>query len=249
MARYNARFELVLESLGKNITWLQIWDNLGWFFFILKIVYCVYSLESPWWGDSNENTIYLLFNPTAFGTAKTLWSFGCSECNRVKENRKNGKAIPNLPPELALWLTLSSSNYPCLKHVFMVSKVLGPLKFDCIYKPLGTLYFFPSDSPTLPKPWRRFSLKLFDSPPYVRVLYHRPESYIYQQSHGRSVWWDSQLVGYEWSPSYLSIVAVCSTALYQNPDRKEAKDEVYCQWGVISNRYYLATLYILQYSQ
>ena len=29
------------------------------FFFILKKVYCVYSLESPQWGDSNENTTYL----------------------------------------------------------------------------------------------------------------------------------------------------------------------------------------------
>ena len=28
------------------------------FFFILKMVYCVYSLESPRWGDSNENTQY-----------------------------------------------------------------------------------------------------------------------------------------------------------------------------------------------
>ena len=26
------------------------------FFFILKMVYCVYSLESPRWGDSDENT-------------------------------------------------------------------------------------------------------------------------------------------------------------------------------------------------
>ena len=25
-----------------------------------------------------------LFNPTALRTAKTLWSFGCYECNRVK---------------------------------------------------------------------------------------------------------------------------------------------------------------------
>ena len=24
------------------------------------------------------------FNPAALRTAKTLWSFGCSECNRVK---------------------------------------------------------------------------------------------------------------------------------------------------------------------
>ena len=30
------------------------------FFFILKMVYCVYSLESPHRGDSNENTQHTL---------------------------------------------------------------------------------------------------------------------------------------------------------------------------------------------
>ena len=35
-------------------------------------------------------------------------------------------------PDLALWLALISSNYPCLKHIFMVQKVFEPLKFDCI---------------------------------------------------------------------------------------------------------------------
>ena len=45
----------------KNIHWLQIWDNLGWFsFFIFKMVYYVYSLQSPRWGDSNENTQYTI---------------------------------------------------------------------------------------------------------------------------------------------------------------------------------------------
>ena len=29
--------------------------------------------------------LFLVLNPTALRTAKTLWSFGCSECNRVKE--------------------------------------------------------------------------------------------------------------------------------------------------------------------
>ena len=53
---YHGCFEVVLESLGK-IPWLQIWDNLVWFFvFILKTVYCVYLLESPQWGDSNKYT-------------------------------------------------------------------------------------------------------------------------------------------------------------------------------------------------
>ena len=35
-----------------------VWDNLGWFF-ILIMVCCMYSLESPRWGDSNENKTYL----------------------------------------------------------------------------------------------------------------------------------------------------------------------------------------------
>ena len=37
-----------------------------------------------------------------------------------------------MPPDLALWLTLISSNYPCLEHIFIVPKVFDPLKFDCI---------------------------------------------------------------------------------------------------------------------
>ena len=39
-----------------------------------------------------------------------------------------------MPPDLALWLTLISSNYPCLEHILMVSKVFEPLKFYCIGK-------------------------------------------------------------------------------------------------------------------
>ena len=33
-----------------------------------------------------RNCLVQPFNPIAFRTAKTLWSFGCSECNRVKDN-------------------------------------------------------------------------------------------------------------------------------------------------------------------
>ena len=44
---YHGCFELVLESLGKN----RLVADLGLFsvifFFILKMVYCMYSLESP----------------------------------------------------------------------------------------------------------------------------------------------------------------------------------------------------------
>ena len=54
---YHGCFEHVLESPWKKKSWLQIWDHLVWFFFfILKTVYCMFSLESPQWGDSNENT-------------------------------------------------------------------------------------------------------------------------------------------------------------------------------------------------
>ena len=38
-----------------------------------------------------------------------------------------------MPPDLALGLTLLSSNYPCLEHTFKVSKVFKPLKIDYIY--------------------------------------------------------------------------------------------------------------------
>ena len=51
---YHGYFELVLESPGKN----RMAADLGRviFFLILKMVYCVYSLELPRWGDFNENT-------------------------------------------------------------------------------------------------------------------------------------------------------------------------------------------------
>ena len=74
------------------------------FFFVLKKVYCVCSLESP----HREYTTYL----------------------HVKENRKY---IPIMPPNLALYLTLISSNFPCLEHIFMIPKVFEPLNFYCSY--------------------------------------------------------------------------------------------------------------------
>ena len=61
------------------------------------MVYCVYSLESPRWGDSNENTQHTF-------------------------NLKKIKAanIPIMLPDLALWLTLICSNYFCLERIFLV---------------------------------------------------------------------------------------------------------------------------------
>ena len=37
-----------------------------------------------------------------------------------------------MPPDLALLSILIGSNYPCLELIFMVPKVLEPLKLDCI---------------------------------------------------------------------------------------------------------------------
>ena len=79
------------------------------FFFILKTVYFVFSLESPQWGDSNENTQHTLM------------------LKRIKE-------ILIITPDLALSSTLIGSNYPCLELIIMVPKVFEPLKFDCSAK-------------------------------------------------------------------------------------------------------------------
>ena len=37
-----------------------------------------------------------------------------------------------MPPDLELWLTLISLNYPCLEHIFIVPKVFESFKFYCI---------------------------------------------------------------------------------------------------------------------
>ena len=57
---YHGYFEHVLESLTEqkylSCSFYCVWDISGDFLYILKMVCCVYSLESPRWGDSNENT-------------------------------------------------------------------------------------------------------------------------------------------------------------------------------------------------
>ena len=37
----------------------------------------------------NHAVISIFFNPVVLRTAKTLWSFGCSECKRVKKKQNN----------------------------------------------------------------------------------------------------------------------------------------------------------------
>ena len=72
------------------------------------MVYFVYTLESPRWGDFNENTQYTIM------LKKIEKIFLLSFCSD--------------------WLTLTSSNYPCFEHIFIVPKVFEPLTFDCRYK-------------------------------------------------------------------------------------------------------------------
>ena len=55
------------------------------------------------------------------------------------------KKIENIsllcPPILALWLTLINSNYPCLKHISMVSKLFEPFKFY-VYTSVFKVYWY-----------------------------------------------------------------------------------------------------------
>ena len=53
--------------------------------------------------------------------------------------RETRKAMSFMPPVLAIRLTLISSNYPCLKHLFMLPEVFETLKFDRVY--LGVLLY------------------------------------------------------------------------------------------------------------
>ena len=74
------------------------------FFVMLKTVCCVYSLESPRWGDSNEYTQHTFIS------------------------KEIEKSIPTMLPDLALWLTLISSIYPCLEHIYMAPYVFRAIK-------------------------------------------------------------------------------------------------------------------------
>ena len=104
---YHGCFEFVLESLGKTSQsgrFIIIWGDF--LFFYKNGILCVHiriaSMRRFYW----EHTIYL----------------------HVKETQKY---IPIMPSDLTLWLTLISSNYPCLELISLVPKVFEPLKFDC----------------------------------------------------------------------------------------------------------------------
>ena len=77
------------------------------FYFIFKIVYCVYSLESPHWGDSNENKQHMFM---------------------LKKNLKC--------PYKASWSGAITSPHwfelPLSRTIFLLPKVFEPLKLYCI---------------------------------------------------------------------------------------------------------------------
>ena len=73
----------------------------------------MYLLESPHRSDSNKYTQHTII---------------------VKEIKKKSLNYRYLLPDLAPWLTLSGSNYPCLEQFSMAPEMFEPLKFDCISK-------------------------------------------------------------------------------------------------------------------
>ena len=106
MARFHGWLELVLESqrYSSDNYRKQIFKET--FSFYHGIVCCVYSLESPHWVHSTYHCCI--------------------------EDQKDFPKLSPLFPDLAPWLTLSGSNYPCLEQIFTVLKMFEPLKFDCI---------------------------------------------------------------------------------------------------------------------
>ena len=53
-------------------------------------------------------------------------SYGLLQIERTSLN------YPHLPPDVALWLSLSGSNYPRLEQISMVPKMFEPFQFDRI---------------------------------------------------------------------------------------------------------------------
>ena len=98
-----------------------------------------------------------------------------------------------LLPDLAPWLTLSGSNYPCLEQLSMVPKMFQPLKFDCS------------------------SLKSMAFPKHLIYLYmyrkHRDKSIPLRIKHfsaityfSRTLWDKSRYTGTYWDKNFRTII-------------------------------------------
>ena len=111
-----AWFKLVFESLGTSSysSRKHIFRDISRKFSYHENVCCVYLLELPHWGNSNE---YKQDNITLLKVEKASLNY------------------LHLSAELALWLTLSGSNYQCPEQIFVVQKMFEPLLFDCVWIP------------------------------------------------------------------------------------------------------------------
>ena len=69
---------------------------------------------------------------------------------------RNSRDIPIMPLVLTLWLIPISSDNPCIEHLFMVTKVFEPLKFDC-NNYFGLKSVLRHHNPGLKKPCSRSS--------------------------------------------------------------------------------------------
>ena len=92
-----------------------------------------------------------------------------------------------MPPYLAQCLTLISSKYPCLEHIFMVPKMFEPLKYDFNGSNIfGTIKYVRDRGAVLRIIKFQFMLKLYhglsacmgDNPSLKRVDY-LPYRWIY----------------------------------------------------------------------
>ena len=106
-----------LPWLFRNRAWVSRKKSHSCRFEIILVDFPFYS----------ENGILYVLNRIA---SMRLFYWEHTKYLHVKENREN---IPIMPPDLALWLTLIRSNYPCLEYIFMVPKMFEPLKFYCIF--------------------------------------------------------------------------------------------------------------------
>ena len=109
---YHGLFGLIFESLRNSSDSSRTHILRELFLFYYEMVCCVYSLESPRWGDSNEYTQHTII---------------------LLKIENISISYRHLLSDLLPWLKLIGSNYPSLEQISTVPKMFEPLKFDCIY--------------------------------------------------------------------------------------------------------------------
>ena len=101
------------HSISSDSSRKQIFREI--FLFYHEIVCCVYSLESPHRGDSDEYTHHTII------------------VYKILLIEKYFLNLSQLLSDLAPWSSLSSSNYQYLKQISIFPKIFEPLKIDCRY--------------------------------------------------------------------------------------------------------------------